>query len=370
MPKQDKEQPRRRYFIFFMILVLGIGEYITSLAFDFFRIIPQEFLTIFKVYLWTIPFLIFFVHIYGLKKYSRALSYLYVCTMTSFALLMCMLAEAVILTTLYVIRPDWPIHTIGVALLDLAVFYVAYGTWGARNIKIKKYTISSKALAPAWKGKKIVVISDTHFGLVWQKKTARKIVGLINEQHPNIVFHAGDIIDGPIFPYEETFSELSHIESNLGVFYTEGNHEHYSPEYNVFRSHFPKHITDLTDQHAIINDTQVIGLSFRQKESAHSTEERLLAQNFNATMPSIILLHAPFNVQTLADQGVSLVISGHTHAGQFFPFTLVTQRLYGKFNYSINYLGTTVALTTSGTGTAVIPIRVSARPEIVVLTIE
>jgi predicted MPP superfamily phosphohydrolase len=66
-------------------------------------------------------------------------------------------------------------------------------------------------------------------------------------------------------------------------------------------------------------------------------------------------------------EGVSLQLSGHTHGGQFFPYTLIAKRVWGEFIYGLNRLGNMQVYTSYGAGTWGPPFRVGTRPEIVVL---
>ena len=124
------------------------------------------------------------------------------------------------------------------------------------------------------------------------------------------------------------------------------------------------------DQKIIINNTQIIGLGHIERESAKSVKNRLKLLGHNPEEPSIILIHDPRNVRALSESGASLVLSGHTHGGQFFPFTTIIDSLYKEYSYGVAYTNDTVSITSSGVGTSIIPTRIGTRSEIVVITIE
>jgi len=71
-----------------------------------------------------------------------------------------------------------------------------------------------------------------------------------------------------------------------------------------------------------------------------------------------------------SDEGIGLQVSGHTHGGQFFPFTWITSRIYGAFVYGLNRLGGLLVYTSCGAGTWGPPLRVGTRPEIVLFNFE
>jgi len=197
----------------------------------------------------------------------------------------------------------------------------------------------------------------------------QKIVDTINKENPDITFNVGDMIDGSSIPYEKWFSPLSSLNTKLGNYYVEGNHERYSKEYDVFLSQFPKALNNLTDRKIILNNTQIIGLRHEDRESGNKTLLRLKSLGYDSKMPSIILIHDPRNIKYLSKDGVSLVLSGHTHAGQFFPFTVAIKKLYKKYTYGVTYTNNTASVTSSGVGTSLVPIRIGTKSEIVVITI-
>jgi len=67
---------------------------------------------------------------------------------------------------------------------------------------------------------------------------------------------------------------------------------------------------------------------------------------------------------------VSLQLCGHTHGGQFFPWTKVVSRIYGKFAYGLQQLGAMTVYTTCGAGTWGPPVRLGTNPEVVLIHFE
>lgn len=85
---------------------------------------------------------------------------------------------------------------------------------------------------------------------------------------------------------------------------------------------------------------------------------------------SILLTHAPDQPAVAAEAGISLQVNGHTHGGQFFPFTCLTKRVYGALTYGLNRLGKMLVYTSYGAGTWGPPFRLGTSPEIVLLQFE
>jgi predicted MPP superfamily phosphohydrolase len=70
------------------------------------------------------------------------------------------------------------------------------------------------------------------------------------------------------------------------------------------------------------------------------------------------------------EAGISLQLSGHTHRGQFFPFTRIVSRIYREYAYGLHRLGGLLVYTTSGAGTWGPPMRFGTNPEIVLIQFE
>jgi predicted MPP superfamily phosphohydrolase len=87
----------------------------------------------------------------------------------------------------------------------------------------------------------------------------------------------------------------------------------------------------------------------------------------DGTHPGILLNHAPVRLPIVEQAGFSLQLSGHTHGGQFLPFTWITRRVYGRFTSGLHSFGSLEVYTSTGAGTWGPPMRVGTRPEIVLL---
>lgn len=122
---------------------------------------------------------------------------------------------------------------IGYTFLFIGLSLGVSGLIQARYIKIVNYNFVLKGAGPEWNGKKAVLVSDTHFGLVNHERFSKKVVKKIIEIKPDFVLHAGDFYDGPANdtePITESWKELSNVAP---VFYAPGNHEEYG-DYDGF----------------------------------------------------------------------------------------------------------------------------------------
>jgi predicted MPP superfamily phosphohydrolase len=87
-------------------------------------------------------------------------------------------------------------------------------------------------------------------------------------------------------------------------------------------------------------------------------------------LPSILLAHQPANLTVVEEEGISLQLSGHTHQGQLWPWTLLVARIYGPFAYGLHRLNQLQVVTSSGAGAWGPPLRVGTKSELVLIRLE
>ncbi len=307
----------------------------------------------------------------GSKYYSQINSIVNTITLIWLGLMMYLFIASIILLPLSFIFKTAPLLMKQIIMLMTLVITVGVSWYGLINSirpRVVTMEVVSPVLAPLWKDKTIVLFSDTHLGMVRGEKFAQKVSDLVNTQNPDLVLLAGDMIDGPTIPYETFAQPFSTIRATHGVYYTPGNHEWYNTEPEKFISAM-RHVTSaLIDEKTLVNGTQIIGINYG-REFPLETKARLAKTGFDKTIPSIALLHDPMNNDALIEEGVSLVVSGHTHCGQFWPFSFIVSRIYKDKTYGVRQLENGATLTTCGIGTAQIPFRIGNHPEIVVVKI-
>ncbi len=329
-----------------------------------------------KIVTWVLvlmPIVLVLTMMIGARVYSGINTFFYLITVTWLPLLLYLCMGALLLYLIQIITVATG-HHLTMYPLALGVIFISLGavTFGIINAtmpRIVNYTISSPALAPDWSGKNIILVSDTHLGIVRSRSFMEKVVAKINSVKPDLVLVAGDIIDGPVFNYAEGLSPLKKIRSTYGVIYTPGNHEGYNSEPEKFYPIVKSLTTTLIDERTRIGNTDIIGLNY-QMQNASATQTQLAGSGFTPGTPTIALLHDPKNARTLLDAGVSLVVSGHTHCGQFFPLNLLVKKIYKEYTYGVTTINGNTAITTCGVGTAMSPLRIGTNPEIVVIRIQ
>src|SRR5262249_49236874 len=114
----------------------------------------------------------------------------------------------------------------------------------------------------------------------------------------------------------------------------------------------------------------IVGVHYRDSVEPERLRSILVNANIAPGVASVLLIHTPDRMQIAEEQGISLQLCGHTHRGQFFPFTFFVSRIYGKFAYGLNRLGNLLVYTSCGVGTWGPPYRLGSSPEIVLIQFE
>ncbi|MGA9897553.1 MAG: hypothetical protein WBQ09_05585, partial [Terriglobales bacterium] len=126
----------------------------------------------------------------------------------------------------------------------------------------------------------------------------------------------------------------------------------------------------LSNEKVEVDGMQIIGVPYRNAtRDAHLTSA-LKGVGLDRDRASILLVHAPDHPEAAEAAGVSLQLSGHTHLGQFIPWSWMARRIYRQFVYGLSRIGKMQVFTSSGAGTWGPPLRLGSNPEIVVLQFE
>lgn len=244
-----------------------------------------------------------------------------------------------------------------------------YGVLNARNTKITRVEVSLPNLPIEWRGKTAVWVSDLHLGHVWNSGTSNRVASTIKNLNPDIVFVGGDFFDGAaIGDLDHLVEPFSRLKPANGIYFITGNHEEFSDPSRYLDAVKKAGIRLLNNESVDINGVKIIGVDYRDASNKENFKKILGQFNIDAEKPSILLKHAPFNIDIAEKAGVSLMLSGHTHRGQMIPFNIITYFVYGGFDYGLKKFGNLIVNTSDGVGTWGPPIRVGTISEIVLIT--
>jgi uncharacterized protein len=252
-------------------------------------------------------------------------------------------------------------------LFGLAVCVTVYSIVNARWTRVKRISVKLANLPGSWKGRVAALVSDMHLGHVRSRGFSRRIVKMLNLLRPEIVFIAGDLFDGTAVDMDRVTEPWRDLTTPLGVYFVEGNHEEFSDSGKFLDAVRKCGIRVLNNEKISVDGMDVIGVTYRTLGRPAEFQSALRDCAIDRNRASILLAHAPDQLRIAEEAGVGLQLSGHTHRGQFFPWTWITERIYGKFVYGLNRLGNLLVYTTTGAGTWGPPARLGAPPEIVLI---
>lgn len=216
----------------------------------------------------------------------------------------------------------------------------------------------------------IVAVSDLHLGVSFDKKWLKKFVLMINRENPDLVLIAGDISDNTSWPIieQKMSEEFRQINSKLGVYGVSGNHDLMGSDHSEFERYLQNEcqVNYLRDSAVLVDESfYIIGRDDSSRQSRKSLSG--IVSCLDQSKPFILLDHQPNNLDDAQKNGVGLQISGHTHGGQFFPFTVGVHFLYeNPFGYCRK--GNTHYYVSSGLGLWGPQFRIGPRSELVVIT--
>ncbi|KAK1798243.1 hypothetical protein P4O66_006639 [Electrophorus voltai] len=186
-------------------------------------------------------------------------------------------------------------------------------------------------------GLRIALLSDIHLGPTLGRSRLEYIVTMVNQLEPDLVVIVGDLTDSQVAWLRTAAEPLGTLRAPLGSYFTTGNHDYYTADvdgwFELLRS---KGIKPLHNSHvrvsqpgqrqdwiclAGIDDLEASMLRY----PGHGMDIKKALSGCIENRPIILLAHQPIAAKTALQQrpDINLVLSGHTHAGQLFPLTLL-----------------------------------------------
>ncbi|MBN2341247.1 MAG: metallophosphoesterase [Deltaproteobacteria bacterium] len=245
-----------------------------------------------------------------------------------------------------------------------------------KDATVIRQSIPLAKFPPSMNGFTIAQISDIHIGLTIGKDWLEKIVRQVNELNPDLIVITGDLIDGYVDSLCEEVAPLQFLNAPHGVFFVTGNHEYYFKAHQWI-SHLKKMNINVLENRSvrIENESEHFVLAGVNDYHASSSPEKEGPdlQKALANRPSdsevILLCHQPKVIFDAAKMDVGLVLSGHTHGGQIWPFNLLV-RLQQPYNKGkITGHRRTVLYINQGTGYWGPPMRLGTTSEITLFTL-
>jgi len=247
--------------------------------------------------------------------------------------------------------------------------------------EIEDVPVKLDRLPPALSGFTIAQISDLHVGPALRDRQVRRVVEQTNALRPDLIAITGDLVDGSVPELGAVVAELANLRARHGVVFVTGNHEYYSGVGPWLRELRRLGIRVLSNEVVRVGDA---GASFdlagvddwRAAGEAPGGYPTVLNGALAGRDPDrslVLLQHQPRGLDEAVQAGVELQLSGHTHGGQIFPFSLLVAAAYpyivGLHRHTSGQRSGQVFVS-RGTGFWGPPMRLGSPPEIarVVLT--
>lgn len=260
-----------------------------------------------------------------------------------------------------------------IAIGVVIVFATLWGAIEAQYIHVRQMTIRSDRLPPGSKPIRIAQVSDLHLGLIERDGRLRQVLRILNDLKPDMVINTGDMVDGTANHMEKLMGMWTECRPPLGKYAILGNHEFYvgvegsvsllkSAGFKVLRG-------DAVTTGGLLLASVDDPASYNRSRRFAAIENSVLPPAGASRPFTLLLKHRPWIEESSLGR-FDLQLSGHTHAGQVFPFGFFVKRANG-YLYGLFDLGEGSRLyVTSGAGTWRPRLRLAAPPEIVMITIE
>lgn len=258
------------------------------------------------------------------------------------------------------------------ALAAAALLSAAALVQDARGPRVVRHEVKVASLPGGRTELKIVQLSDLHLGTLLGERWLSRRVAEVDALRPDLVVVTGDLVDAEVGPVEPLVPELKKLSAPLGVWGVTGNHEYYAGLERSVALYEAAGIRTLRDSWREAAPGLVLaGVDDLTARRQLGLDGRTLERAF-AGVPSgavvVLLSHSPLLVRDAASRGARLMLSGHTHGGQLWPFVYLSSIPY-PFQAGRYDLGGLSLVVSRGTGTWGPPMRLFHRSEIVEVTL-
>ncbi len=266
---------------------------------------------------------------------------------------------------------------ITLAILFFWIWAVVVEPYGM--LVVKEQTVKVKDFPENFEKLKIAVVSDIHVGRgFWESWRMKRIIRAVNRQNPDVIIFLGDYTNG--YPFQTSPSDadliayFSAFNAKYGKFGIYGNHEYVGGPARMAK------ILAASGVELLNNSNALVKTPYGSFYLAAIADPQTMDYSYGAALngipdetPLIFLTHDPAVLREIP-QRVNIVLSGHTHGGQFrlpwigniMPIRHTQRKYVGQTQY---YDGRLLSINSKGLGTSRIPARFFCPPELTILRI-
>ena len=271
---------------------------------------------------------------------------------------------------LHIVPTAWLHNSFGTTVTITVCLFALFLTGNInyrRKVRVEQHVTTAKLLQ---RPLRLVMLSDLHLGYHNPRKELARWVDIFNGEKPDVVLIAGDIIDISIRPLVEERMHEEFRRIKAPVYACLGNHEYYAGEPLAQQFYRDAGICLLRDSCATAGDLLIIGRDDRS--NAHRKELGKIADTIEPSLRdsrfTLLLDHQPYSLEQAEQAGIDFQLSGHTHRGQVWPISWITDMLY-ECSYGPWQRGGTRYYVSSGIGIWGGKFRIGTQSEYVVTTI-
>jgi predicted MPP superfamily phosphohydrolase len=199
--------------------------------------------------------------------------------------------------------------------LCLSILAVIQGT-GAPEVVA--YEVTLPGLPKERDDLRVVVLSDLHLGATLGPRWLEARIVEVQALNPDLIVLLGDVFEGYGNPDTEILNVLQSLQAPLGVLSVNGNHEGHGSGPSPLEQAGVKVLMD-----AMTEPVPGLWLAGRSQTSSHGREVNGSIWVPPASHPKgglVLLAHFPLQIKEAAASRVGLMLAGHTHGGQIWPF--------------------------------------------------
>jgi predicted MPP superfamily phosphohydrolase len=230
-------------------------------------------------------------------------------------------------------RRRFLLNMTNIGILGTSALLTGYGFYEARRKAIlEEVRIPIPNLPPEFNDYTIIQFSDIHAGPTIKRNFVQSVVEQINHISADAIVFTGDLVDGTVSNLRDDVAPLKDLYARDGVFFITGNHEYYSGVQPWLEEVNRLGMRILLNSHHLIKRGEknliMAGVSDITAENfipSHKSDPAAALHGAGEDAVKILLAHQPKSIYAAEKAGFDLQISGHTHGGQYIPWSyLVT----------------------------------------------
>ena len=261
--------------------------------------------------------------------------------------------------------------SLDISSLVVATSLSARSIYEARFVKIEKVSVKLKKLQQEYK---IVQLSDVHIGGLINAAYIESIVQKVNTLKPDLIVITGDLVDMDIKKIQAPLDELKQLKSKYGTYFILGNHEYFHGAQEIINAVTKLNIKVLENENIYIGEkSRGFNLGgvydiFGYRAKHHLPDLNAALKGVDRDSPTLLLAHQPKYIEEVS--GVDLMLSGHTHGGQLYPFKFLVKLQQPYISGLHQHNKNLQIYVNKGTGFWGPPMRLGATAEITEITLQ